>query len=120
MSIEILNILLHHIQGVTLDWPGDLIGSNLEDQYENIMQFVIDMIGESDWTESDWFVGFEIFKRMSQIYNPDLNLKILTYLIQREEKDDKKISLLVTVYKDCVASWNEWNKATDFLDSHAD
>ena len=53
MSIELLNILLHHIQGVHLDRPGDYIGSNLEDQYENIMQFTIDMIGGNEWSEAD-------------------------------------------------------------------
>lgn len=78
------------------------------------------MIGGGNWSEADWFVGFEIFKRMSSIFKPEINLKILTYLIQREEKDDKKISLLVTIYKDCVVDWNERNKATNFLDSHAD
>jgi len=54
-----------------LDHPGDFIGGNFEDQWENTLQFVCDMIGNGEWTESDRFVGFEIFKRLLKVYKPD-------------------------------------------------
>ena len=61
--------------------PGDLIGYKVEDQFENFLEFIEESVGQTIFTDSERFFGFEIFKRLLKIYNPNVNLTILTYLI---------------------------------------
>ena len=41
-------------------------------------------------------------------------------MMQKEEKSDKKVSLLVGLYKEVFVEWGITHKGSDFLESHAD